>query len=996
MFNRPLNAVLTRLAIVAAVLATLMLLAPAASAQQVVNLMEVTYAENDTVPVGTYLAVDPEGEAVTYSVSDEETFAITEDGGVLTFNSPPDFEDMEEHKVYVLGNDAMLLEVTITITNMEEGATVTVGPPRPQVGRMADASVEDMDGGETDQMWTWQRSADMTDWEEIEGADAAIYEPTSADVDMYLRATVSYLDNAKGEDDAATEDVDESRDTASGVSELKVEASPNANAAPEFSPDVDHDEDDQTDNIYQITIDENSTGAIGEEPITATDADNDVRLYTLDEGTGARDDNAARFEIGERSGQISVTDKTVLNAFDDTDIPDGNNAASYDVTVTATDPSGATGTATVRIVIDDVDEAPVLTEGNATELTIGEADSSDSTVDPAALANAVVTENLDYGATDNDQADNGVDWSVSDEDNFEIDDQGVLTFTGTTPDYEKQNEYKVTITAVGDRDPASTAKSTLDVTVKVSNVDETGSVLMTARQPQVGKSVTASVIDPDGDVSSVGWTWAREAENAVGTPCPEAGDPVEDNDWDAIADAKSASYTPADADIGKCLQATAIYTDPVKAEDDDRIPARGVSDAAAEMRPADNAAPEFTDEEMPDGADPVEIEVKENSEGNIGDANVAGDDDTDLLLYTLGGADADSFDIVERGSDQGQISVGDDTMLDYEGQQVYNVTVIATDPSGASDTVDVTITLKDEDEAPEAPEGVTNAKEVDYAENDDVAVGTYLAVDPEGEDVTYGVSDDDNFAITEDGGVLTFVKPPDFEDTPSHTVTVTANDADLIEVTITITNMEEGAEVTVEPPQPQVGRAAKASVEDMDGGEMDKMWQWSRSSDMMEWEDIDGAIMADYTPQSADVDMYLRASVSYIDDAKPDDDDSTADVDESMTRDEASGISEEMVEASPDANAAPMFDAGDDGVDHDTNPATADAFEITIDENSTGEIGGAIAATDADPDVLLYSLGADADADNGKFTINDRTGQISVGGETDLDYEIPHRNRGRR
>ena len=317
------------------------------------------------------------------------------------------------------------------------------------------------------------------------------------------------------------------------------------------------------------------------------------------------------------------------------------------------------------------------------------------------------------------------------------------------------------------------------------------------------------------------------------------------------------------------------------------------------------------------------------------------------------------------------------------------MTVIATDPSGASDTVDVTITLMDVDEAPEAPEGVTNAKEVDYAENDDVAVGTYLAVDPEGEDVTYGVSDDDNFAITEDGGVLTFVKPPDFETMSEYKVTVTANDADLIEVTITITNMEEGAEVTVEPPQPQVGRAAKASVEDMDGGEMDEMWQWSRSADMMEWEDIDGAVMADYTPQSADVDMYLRASVSYIDAAKPDDDDSTADVDESMTRDEASGISEAMVEASPDANASPMFDAGDDGVDHDTNPATADAFEITIKENSTGEIGGAIAATDADPDVLLYSLGADADADNGKFTINDRTGQISVGGDTELDFETP-------
>ena len=51
----------------------------------------------------------------------------------------------------------------------------------------------------------------------------------------------------------------------------------------------------------------------------------------------------------------------------------------------------------------------------------------------------------------------------------------------------------------------------------------------------------------------------------------------------------------------------------------------------------------------------------------------------------------------------------------------------------------VTVTLKDVDEAPEAAEGVTNPEEVDYAENDDVAVGTYSAVDPEGEAVKYGV-----------------------------------------------------------------------------------------------------------------------------------------------------------------------------------------------------------------------------------------------------------------
>ena len=178
-----------------------------------------------------------------------------------------------------------------------------------------------------------------------------------------------------------------------------------------------------------------------------------------------------------------------------------------------------------------------------------------------------------------------------------------------------------------------------------------------------------------------------------------------------------------------------------------------------------------------------------------------------------------------------------------------------------------------------------------------------------------------------------------------HKVMVTANDADLIEVTITITNMEEGATVTVSPPRPQVGSMASAELDDMDGGEEDLMWQWSRCSDMTDCADIDGATDATYAVDAADAGMYLQASVSYLDDAENDGD----------ARDMESGMSELKAEASPDANAAPMFDPGEDAVDHD-NSGTADAFPISIPENSEGAIGDPIQATDADNDVRLYTL----------------------------------------
>ena len=62
----------------------------------------------------------------------------------------------------------------------------------------------------------------------------------------------------------------------------------------------------------------------------------------------------------------------------------------------------------------------------------------------------------------------------------------------------------------------------------------------------------------------------------------------------------------------------------------------------------------------------------------------------DSLTYTLGGADAASFDIV---ASTGQLQVKD--ALDFETRTSYEVEVTATDGSGASDMITVTITVTD-------------------------------------------------------------------------------------------------------------------------------------------------------------------------------------------------------------------------------------------------------------------------------------------------------------
>ena len=119
-----------------------------------------------------------------------------------------------------------------------------------------------------------------------------------------------------------------------------------------------------------------------------------------------------------------------------------------------------------------------------------------------------------------------------------------------------------------------------------------------------------------------------------------------------------------------------------------------------------NKAPKFPDQDTgTDGTQNTETErtIAENADAGDplnGDA-VTAVDTGDTLTYTLGGADASSFDIGSVVAfDAGQITVGSGTKLDYETKQTYMVTVIATDSFNVSASIDVTINVTDENEGP--------------------------------------------------------------------------------------------------------------------------------------------------------------------------------------------------------------------------------------------------------------------------------------------------------
>ena len=102
-----------------------------------------------------------------------------------------------------------------------------------------------------------------------------------------------------------------------------------------------------------------------------------------------------------------------------------------------------------------------------------------------------------------------------------------------------------------------------------------------------------------------------------------------------------------------------------------------------------NNAPAFA-------ADTGTREVAENAApgADVGAPVTAMDDDGDTLTYALTGTDAGAFAI----DGDGQITVGTNTVLDYEMKSSYSVTVTATDPSNAAASIEVTVGVTNVDE----------------------------------------------------------------------------------------------------------------------------------------------------------------------------------------------------------------------------------------------------------------------------------------------------------
>ena len=466
--------------------------------------------------------------------------------------------------------------VTIGITNVEETGTVTLDTLQPQVGEEVTATLTDPDTIEGADLstitWQWYSgSSPIANATDGAGELTSMYTPDAGGIRSTLRAQAMYDD---GEGDDKTTRVNSYRN---------VRSEPPDNTAPSFpdqNPGTVAIDTEQDREVAENTPAGRNIGA----PVAANDP-GDVLTYSLD--TGA---DAMTFAIVRSSGQLQTKEDL-----------DFEGESSYTVTVTATDPFGAPATSMVTITVTDVNEAPML-DGGATSI-----DRAENGTDLDDAGTDAVMED-EFTVTDEDTVDVAANlrWTLSgaDAEKFNISTTGGATRTlslKANPDYEspadsgRDNVYEVTVKVTDTKGNSDEQ----DVTVKVTNVEEMGTVTLSTLQPRVDFPVTATLADPDNiTAGSVSWQWYKGTvtQDQLGTLDEDECVAVDTNNC-FIKGATSATYTPVAFDVNDTVVAVALYTDGKSNEPADAKDFAMMVTAQQVLADTRNKAPVFPDQD---------------------------------------------------------------------------------------------------------------------------------------------------------------------------------------------------------------------------------------------------------------------------------------------------------------------------------------------------------------------------------------------------------------
>ena len=174
--------------------------------------------------------------------------------------------------------------------------------------------------------------------------------------------------------------------------------------------------------------------------------------------------------------------------------------------------------------------APVFAEGESATRSVAENTGSGVNIGTRIRATDPDGDTLDYSLSGTNAA------------SFDIVESSGQLQTKGSLNYEAKDSYSVTVTA---EDP-SNASDEINVTISVTNVNESGRISLTVPSRKPGTEWSAQVSDPDGAPSSILWTWQRTFGSGG---------------WNDIPGETSSSYEITDGDLGHSIRVSARYND---------------------------------------------------------------------------------------------------------------------------------------------------------------------------------------------------------------------------------------------------------------------------------------------------------------------------------------------------------------------------------------------------------------------------------------------------
>jgi serralysin len=401
---------------------------------------------------------------------------------------------------------------------------------------------------------------------------------------------------------------------------------------------------------------------------------------------------------------------------------DFNGTDTFTYTITQGD---KTSSADVIVTIGEINDAPSI--------------NSASTISVAENQTAVTTISI----SDPDSGDVlTLSLSGSDAESFDLSTDNVLTFV-TAPDYETKSSYSITLSLTD-----GTETVTKDITVTVTNVNDvapvfTSEATFSAAENQTAIE-TASAKDADGDSITFTVSGTELAITSAGVLTFVSAPDFE----------TKASYT-----------ATVTATDGVNSVTQDiTVTVTNVNDVLPLW---DNGSGGT----IPDGY-VMTLDFDENDTEALGFLRAYDDIENDAISYSFSGNDASYFEYLIVDAEAGTAQISFISPPDYETKDAYDVSLIASD---GVNTISLVVELVINNLNDVAPT-ITSLTTLEAEENQK-AIGSVTATDPEGGSFSFFISGADASLVTiSANGVLSFINEPDYETKTAYEFIVTVSD----------------------------------------------------------------------------------------------------------------------------------------------------------------------------------------------------------------------------